>query len=115
MGAYAYNYNVAAEASMIVAGLAYSIPVEWGPISNLQPYVDYSVINKAAAGFEPTQHLVPGMLITAGSIYTYVDYAMGQNNAWLGPFSTTWNDGLAAGQADAEWHKRFNINIGYYF
>jgi hypothetical protein len=55
------------------------------------------------------------MLITAGSIYTYVDYAMGQNNAWLGPFSTTWNDGLAAGQADAEWHKRFNINIGYYF
>jgi hypothetical protein len=115
MGAYAYNYNVAAEASMVVAGLAYSIPVEWGPISNLQPYVDYSVINKAAAGFEPTQHLVPGMLITAGSIYTYVDYAMGQNNAWLGPFSTTWNDGLAAGQADAEWHKRFNINIGYYF
>jgi hypothetical protein len=111
MGAYAYNYNVAAEASMIVAGLAYSIPVEWGPISNLQPYVDYSVINKAAAGFEPTQHLVPGMLITAGSIYTYVDYAMGTNNAWLG----SWTNGLAEGTADADWESRFNINIGYYF
>ncbi|GAO31361.1 hypothetical protein [Geofilum rubicundum] len=113
MGAYAYNYNVAAEANMVVAGLAYSIPVEWGPISNIQTYVDYSVINKAAAGFEPTQHLVPGMLITAGSIYTYVDYAMGKNNAWLG--ADTWTNGLAEGSADAEWENRFNINIGYYF
>jgi hypothetical protein len=111
MGAYASNYNVAAEANMIVAGLAYSIPVEWGPISNVQPYVDYSVINKVAAGFEPTQHLVPGMLITAGSIYTYVDYAMGKNNAWLG----AWTNGLAEGSADSEWESRFNINIGYYF
>ena len=111
MGAYAYNYNVAAEASMIVAGLAYSIPVDMGPISSIQPYVDYSVINKSAAGFEPTQHLVPGMLITAGSIYTYVDYAMGTNNAWLG----AWTNGLAEGSADADWENRFNINIGYYF
>jgi hypothetical protein len=111
MGAYAAPYNVASKADIIVAGLAYSIPVEWGPISNLQPYVDYSVINKSAAGFEPTQHLVPGMLITAGSIYTYVDYAMGTNNAWLG----SWTDGLAKGTADADWESRFNINIGYYF
>lgn len=112
MGAYAYNYNIAAKATMVVAGLAYSIPVEWGPISNLQPYVDYSVINKSAAGFELTQHLIPGMLITAGSIYTYIDYAMGQNNAWLG---NQWTNGLAEGQANADWESRFNINIGYYF
>lgn len=112
MGAYAYNYNVAARANILVAGLAYSIPVKWGPISNLQPYVDYSVINKAAAGFEPTQHLVPGMLITAGSIYTYIDYAMGKNNAWLG---NQWTNGLAEGQANADWESRMNINIGYYF
>lgn len=111
MGAYASNYNVAAEANIIVAGLGYSIPVEWGPVSNLQPYVDYSVINKVVADFEQTQHLVPGMLITAGSIYTYVDYAMGKNNAWL----NSWTNGLAEGSADADWESRFNINIGYYF
>ena len=113
MGAYASNYNVAAEASMIVVGLGYSIPVNWGPISNVQPYVDYSMINKAAAGFESTHHLVPGFLLTAGSIYTYVDYAMGKNNAWFG--ADTWTNGLAEGVADAKWEKRFNINIGYYF
>jgi len=113
MGAFAYNYNVAAEASMIVAGAAYTIPVEWGPISSIQPYIDYSVINKAAAGFESTHHLIPGMLISAGSVYTYVDYAIGKNNAWLG--ADTWTNGLAEGSADADWEKRLNINIGYYF
>lgn len=113
MGAYAANYNVAAKADMYVAGLAYSIPVNWGPISNIQPYVDYSIIDKAKSGFETTQHLVPGLLITAGSIYTYVDYAMGKNNAWFG--ANEWTNGLAAGDANAEWQKRFNINIGFYF
>lgn len=111
MSAYASDYNVAAEASMIVAGLAYTIPVEFGPISSIQPYVDYSILNKAASNYEPTQHLIPGMMITAGNIYTYVDYAMGKNNAWLG----AWTDGLADGVADPEWNTRFNINIGYYF
>ena len=111
MGAYGYNYNVAAEASMYVAGLAYSIDVDCGPISNIQPYIDYSVIDKTVAGFETTHHLVPGMLITAGSIYTYVDYAIGKNNAWLG----SWTDGLAEGSPDAKWESRFNINIGIYF
>lgn len=111
MGAYGYNYNVAAEATMYVAGLAYSIDVDWGPISNIQPYIDYSRMEKAAQGYEATEHLVPGMLITAGSVYTYVDYAMGKNNAWLGQ----WTNGLAEGVADDDWNARFNINIGYYF
>ncbi len=119
MGAYGYNYNVAAKANIWVAGLAYTIPVDFGPISSIQPYIDYSVITKDVEGFENTEHLVPGMLITAGSIYTYVDYAMGKNNAWLGGSIgedySTWNSGLAEGHPDAEWESRFNINIGYYF
>ncbi len=111
MGAYNYTYNVASKADIYVAGLAYSIDVEWGPISNIQPYVDYSRIEKAVSEFEATEHLVPGFLVTAGNIYAYFDYAMGKNNAWLG----SWTDGLAAGSSDADWESRLNINIGYYF
>jgi hypothetical protein len=111
MGAYAFNYNVAAEANMYVAGLAYTIPVNLGPISSIQPYVDWSMIDKANSDFEASQHLVPGFLISAGAVYTYVDWAWGKNNAWLGE----WTNGLAAGNPDAEWESRFNINIGYYF
>ena len=127
MGAYGYEYfgsgmepgeegfysgGVAAKANMYVVGLAYSIPVDIGPISNLQLYVDYTKIDKVNENFYDTDHLIPGMLITAGSIYTYVDYAMGRNQPWL---TGSFGKGLGTGVENPEWQKRFNINIGYYF
>jgi len=120
MGAYGYEYfggsnytgGVAAKANIIVAGLAYSIPVELGPISSIQPYVDYSVVQKANDNFYDTQHLVPGFLITSGNIYTYVDLAMGKNQPWL---TNSFGKGLGSGVANPEWNMRFNINMGYYF
>jgi hypothetical protein len=112
MGAYGSNYPVAAEASMYVAGLAYTIPVEWGPISSIQPYVDYTLIDKSNEDFYDTHHLIPGMLISAGPVYTYVDYAMGKNQPWL---TGNFGEGLGVGVEDPEWKTRFNINIGYYF
>jgi len=111
MGAYGSTYNVASKGNIYVMGLAYSVDVDFGPVSNIQPYIDYSLIDKRKTGFETTQHLVPGFLVTAGSIYTYVDWAFGKNNAWLG----AWDNGLAEGDPDADWENRFNINIGYYF
>jgi hypothetical protein len=97
------------------------------------------MIDKANENFENTMHLIPGFLLTAGSIYTYVDFALGKNQPWL-----TENFGVGLGQGrtwsdaqadegkffyteDAEkvgkpvpidqvdWNLRFNINIGYYF
>jgi hypothetical protein len=108
MGAYGFNDQIAAEASLYVVGLAYSIDVDWGPISNIQPYVDYTLIDKAKDKFYDTEQLVPGMLVTAGSIYTYVDYAMGRNHSWF-------NGSQAEINEDSGWNSRFNINIGYYF
>jgi len=108
VGAYNGSYPIAAEASIYVAGLAYSIPVEWGPITNIQPYFDWSMVDKAENNFEPSVQMVPGFLISAGGIYTYVDYAMGKNHPWF-------NGSLGAGSEDANFNTRFNINIGYYF
>lgn len=120
MGAYGYEYfggegytgGVASEANIYVAGLAYSIPVEWGPISNIQAYVDYTLIDKVNEDFYDTHHLIPGLLVTAGGVYTYIDYAMGKNQPWL---TETFGKGLGSGVADPEWNTRFNINVGYYF
>jgi hypothetical protein len=107
MGAYGYEYfggegytgGVASEANMYVVGLAYTIPVEWGPISSLQPYVDYTLIDKTNENFYDTQHLIPGFLISAGGIYTYVDYAMGKNQPWL---TESFGKGLGSGVEDPE-------------
>ncbi|MEA3316498.1 MAG: hypothetical protein U9R54_00895 [Bacteroidota bacterium] len=141
MGAYGFGYDVAKEASMYVAGIAYGIDVEWGPISNIQPYVDFTLTDKANENFENTYQLVPGALVTAGSIYMYVDFAMGKNQPWL---HDTADFGVGLGQGrvysddaaaqgtdyytndasmvgkpvpieDLEWNTRFNINLGYYF
>jgi len=120
MGAYGYEYwggegysgGVAAEANVYVAGLAYSVPVDWDPISSLQFYVDYTLIDKVNENFYDTHHLIPGMLISAGPVYTYVDYAMGKNQPWL---TGSFGKGLGTGVEDPDWNKRFNINIGYYF
>lgn len=133
MGAYGdpyYGDGVAARASIITAGLAYNIPVNWGPISSILPYFDYSMMNKDgeltagenAEAYQHTYMIVPGFMITAGKVYTYVDFALGKNHPWL---TDSFGTGLGAGHLneqgnpipvnDIDWNLRFNVNIGYYF
>lgn len=133
MGAYGdpyYGDGVAARGSLITAGLAYTIGVDWGPVSSVQPYFDYSIMMKDGAinenensyDFENSLMVVPGFLITAGNIYTYVDFALGKNHPWL---TDSFGTGMGAGHLneqgeplpleDLDWNLRFNINIGYYF
>ena len=120
MGAYGLDYpggngytgGVAAKANIYEVGLAYSIPVKWGPISNIQPYIDYSYVDKANKHFYNSQQLLPGIMVTAGPIYSYIEYVMGKNQPW---FTDDFGKGFGSGIANADWNKRININIGYYF
>ncbi len=113
MGAYGFGtYPVAAEASMYVAGLSYSLPINFGPISNLTFYNDYTYTAKAVSAFAATQQNILGCMITAGNTYTYCDIASGVNQPWL---TDHFGTGLGRGVQDAGWNTRFNINIGYYF
>jgi hypothetical protein len=138
MGAYGFSYGVATKANMYVAGLAYTIDVNWGPISSIQPYIDFTLIDKAHKDFESTYHLIPGFFISAGPIYAYFDFAMGKNHPWL---TDDFGIGLGQGRTydstadpdmdyytndptkdgtpvpvnDLKWNTRFNVNIGYYF
>lgn len=112
MTAYGFPYMVASEATTYTIGPAYSVPVKWGPISNLQFYNDFGFMDKANDSFEDTFMNVTGVLISAGNVYTYVDLAQGKDQPWIGP---VWTDALYNGTPDADWETRFNINIGYYF
>lgn len=112
MAAYGFPYLVASEATTYTLGAAYSVPVEWGPISNLQFYNDFGLIDKKIENYENSFMNVTGILVSAGNVYTYIDAAQGKNQPWLGP---VWGNALSNGTADADWEMRFNINIGYYF
>jgi hypothetical protein len=111
IGAFNDAYQVAAEGTIVVADLSYSIPVEWGPINNLKFYNDYSRLIKKESGFEDSQMNTLGCMVTAGDIYAYFDVIMGNNAIYIGGK----NNPFAAGEKNADWQTKFNINIGYYF
>ncbi|NBC65792.1 MAG: hypothetical protein GVY07_09095, partial [Bacteroidetes bacterium] len=133
MGAYAIPYEVSAEAWIATLGISYSYDVEWGPVTNLNFYNDFSYMKNTigsgstttASGsvlnlddnFQPTIQNITGVLVTAGPVYTYFDIAQGVNHPWL-----TDNFGMGVGpgfedleMGETEFNVRFNINIGFYF
>ena len=113
MTAYGFPYFVASEATTYTLGLAYAIPVKWGPITTVQLYNDFGYLDKRIDSFDDTFMNVTGALLMAGNVYTYVDFANGKNMPWL---NADFNNSLAEGSTlSDEWEMRFNINIGYYF
>jgi len=112
MTAYGFPYQTAAKASLYTIGIAYTLPLSWGPINSIQFYNDYAYMDKSVSAWEDTQMNVLGALISAGPIYIYLDYAMGLHQPWLGP---QWEDALTSGDQNNGWEKRFNINFGYYY
>jgi len=112
MTAYGFPYNTAAKASIYTVGIAYTVPVEWGPITSLQFYENYAYMNKSVSSWEDTQMNVLGVLISAAPVYIYMDYASGLHQPWLG---SQWTEALTTGDPDNSWETRFNINFGFYF
>lgn len=120
MGAYDFSYEVAKKGQMYVAGISYNLPVDWGPITSLKLYENFTYFDKSKSGFNDSQMNVVGVMVTAGKVYTYLDVASGQSHPWVGP---VWAEALARGfkinetakDPKPEWATRYNLNIGYYF
>ncbi len=112
MTAYGAPYLIASQGIVYTAGVAYTIPVKWGPISSLQLYNDFGMLEKPNTNFETSYMNVLGTLVSAGNVYTYIDFAAGKNQPWLGD---VWTKAFAEGTPGEKWQTRFNINIGYYF
>jgi len=112
MGAYGASYDVASDFNLYSASISRSLPVKLGPVTQLEFYNDFGFMDKFEADYTNTFMNVTGILVTAGHVYTYIDYAAGYNHSWLGG---NFVDDFAEGNPDAKWEARFNINIGYYF
>ena len=106
VGSYSFYDSIAAQATMTNANIAYSLPVEWGPVTGLQFYNDYGIIYDKSDNTEDTWMNVTGVSIAAGGLFTYIDYVFAKNQPFVG--------GSAAGDS-SETERRFNINVGYYF
>ena len=109
-GAYAYNSYGPLSGKSITAGVAYSLPVHWGPISNLNFYNDFSRIYDKNAHIEPTWMNITGMSVTAGPVFAYFDFVQAKNQPFIGG-----NLAPIQGSDPAAINRLFNINVGYYF
>lgn len=94
MAAYGSSYDIAAKADTYIASLAYIFPVQKGFLDEIRVYNDFSMIHKRENGFHDSYQNVTGYLLSMGPVYTYVDYALGKNHAWLG---NDWNNAFAEG------------------
>jgi len=106
VGAYSYNNQIASSTDSYTADIAYNQDVQLGPIQSLLFYNDYSHLTNKSDNLEDTIMNVTGVAISAGKLYTYVDYVVAKNMPFIG--------GDMAGNTN-DWNTRFNINIGYYF
>lgn len=108
VGAFGGSYDIASEADVAVANLAYNFepPVPW--IDQITCYNDYSRLFKDEPGSIDSQINTLGCAIGSGPLFTYIDYILARNMAFFG-------DGSMAAGGNDEWRRRFNINIGFYW
>lgn len=106
VGAYSFYDSIAAQATTTNANIAYSLVVDWGPVTGLQFYNDYGIIYDKSDNSEDTWMNVTGFSVAAGGLFTYFDFVNAKNQPFVG--------GSIAGDSD-DVEQRFNINIGYYF
>ncbi|MEX0827337.1 MAG: hypothetical protein WD005_00115, partial [Haliea sp.] len=84
VGAYSFFDTIPAEATTYTANLAYSLPVDFGPVSNLTFYNDYSLITDKSVGLADTWMNVTGIAVTAGGVYAYFDFVTARNQPFIG-------------------------------
>ncbi|MFV0365749.1 MAG: hypothetical protein ACK5JS_04500 [Mangrovibacterium sp.] len=112
MASFGAAYLMASKATNYTIGLSYTLPVESKILDSFTFYNDFGVMDKANADFENSMMNVTGVIVSAGPIYTLIDWGMGKNQASIGP---EWNTSFAQGDPNAKWSYRFNINMGFYF
>lgn len=107
VGAYSFYDTIPAQAKLYTANIAYDLPVEIGPVSQLLLYNNFNVLTDKSGGLnENTMMNVAGVAVVAGGLYTYFDLIAAKNQPFIGG---------SIGSDSGNWNTRFNINVGYYF
>ena len=122
MGAFNFAWPVASEAWVPALSLRYNglnvSGIPW--LDSVTPYVEWSSILKERGDFNNSSLWIFGALWYWGNLYINTDFAVSDGNYFVGADGDDYgniydgvNDFGASG--NNRWHKRFNVNVGYYF
>lgn len=111
-GGYSFNWSIPTEAMIGIANIAYTLPVDIGPIDSFTFYSDNTVIEPDESDWDESWLNVIGCMIASGPVYTYVDLISGENMPFMGGSMV---DDLDGWESSSDRNTRLNINVGYYF
>lgn len=110
LGAFDFPFLMAARGNVLSANIARSFEVEWGPITGLNCYNNFTYIDPDVDNSAESIQNVTGCSVSAGGVFAYFDWIAGRN-MWFAGGDGIGLDGASAGK----WRSRLNINVGYYF
>ena len=113
MGAYNFPQRVASEHSVYSSSVSYRIPVDFGPVSQVKPYYDFSLVTKEIEDWNDNATHNVGFLTTAGPLFVYTDLNVSKGHPFNHPGANFAS--VMAENNDNEWRTAFNVNIGVYF
>jgi hypothetical protein len=113
MGAYNFPQRVAAEHTVYSSSVSYRIPVDFGPVSQVKPYYDFSLVTKNVDGWNDNATHDIGFLTSAGPLFIYTDLNISKGHPFNHPGANFAS--VMAENNDNEWRMAFNMNIGLYF
>jgi len=106
IGSYNYYSSIPASADAWLVNLAWTQELNWGSISKIRYFNDYSRLINKSGGLKDTWMNSTGLIVSAGPLYTYIEYFIAQNQPFIG--------GNLVGNSDST-EERFNVNLGFYF
>ena len=106
VGSYNFYGSIPASADAWLVNLAWTQELNLGPVNKIRYFNDYSRLINKSGNLKDTWMNSTGMIISAGPLYTYIEYFMAQNQPFIG--------GNLVGNSD-DIEERFNVNLGFYF
>lgn len=121
MGAFNFAWPVASEAWVPAVSLRYNgintSNISW--LDSVTPYIEWSSILKDRDDFNNSSLWVFGALWYWAKLYIYTDFAVSDGNNFVGNegdnYSSIYGINNFGANGNNRWHKRFNVNVGYYF
>ena len=118
MGAFNFAWPVASEAWIPAVSLRYNgLDVSW--LDGVTPYVEWSSIMNKKGDLNDSTLWTFGTMWYWGSLYVYTELGLSDGNYFVGAegddYSSFYGVNDFGASGNNEWHKRFNVNVGYYF
>ncbi|AOE83106.1 porin [Pseudomonas sp. TCU-HL1] len=111
-GSFDGTFNVAAKGNLYLADLSYDIAGQYGWLSGIKLYANYSLFDKDESAFQDSQRFIAGSSFSLGPLWIALEWLHGKNDPYIGGSSYT--QSLGAGGSE-RWENQLYSNIGYYF